>query len=92
VCSPGIGADAVFVLPEPFRSCPRRAAAFYGRRNPRGRCLVRFIPAINRDAKPGPPRTDSPSLEERIQQAKDEIKTQAWDESKPEKPLDLPWL
>ena len=52
--------------------------------------MLEIFQFLNRDAKPAPPRTDSPSLEERIQQAKDEIKTQAWDESRPEKPLDLP--
>ena len=52
--------------------------------------MLEIFQFLNRDAKPAPPRSDSPSLEERIQQAKDEIKTQAWDESKPEKPLDLP--
>ncbi len=52
--------------------------------------MLEIFQFLNRDAKPAPPRTDSPSLEERIQQTKDEIKTQAWDESKPEKPLDLP--
>jgi predicted Zn-dependent protease len=52
--------------------------------------MLEIFQFLNRDAKPTPPRTDSPSLEERIQQTKDEIKTQAWDESKPEKPLDLP--
>ena len=35
-------------------------------------------------------RKDAPSLEERIQQARDEIKSEGWDESKPEKPLELP--
>jgi hypothetical protein len=33
---------------------------------------------------------DSPSLADRIQQAKEQIKTQGWDDAKPEKPLDLP--
>ena len=45
---------------------------------------------LARDAKPAPPRTDAPSLEERIQQARDEVKSQAWDNSKAEQPLDLP--
>ncbi len=45
---------------------------------------------LNRDEKPAPPRLDSPSLTDRIQQAKEEIKTQGWDDAKPEKTLDLP--
>jgi predicted Zn-dependent protease len=40
--------------------------------------------------KPAAPRPDAPSLQERIQQAKDTIKKLKWDDSKPEKPLDLP--
>ena len=49
--------------------------------------VFQFLP---RDAKPSPPRKDSPSLEERIRQAKDEIKNHGRDESKSEKSLDLP--
>ncbi len=45
---------------------------------------------LARDAKPAPPRADAPSLEERVQQALNEIKNQAWDSSKAERPLDLP--
>jgi predicted Zn-dependent protease len=52
--------------------------------------LLEVFQFLSRDAKPAPPRTDAPSLEERIQQVKDEIKTQNWDDSKVEKPLDLP--
>jgi predicted Zn-dependent protease len=52
--------------------------------------LLEVFQFLSRDAKPAPPRTDSPSLEERIQQVRDEIKSQNWDGSKPEKPLDLP--
>ncbi len=43
-----------------------------------------------RDEKPAPARTDAPSLEERIQKARNEIKSQAWDTSKAERPLELP--
>jgi beta-barrel assembly-enhancing protease len=52
--------------------------------------LLEVFQFLGRDAKPSPPRTDSPSLEERIQQVKDEIKTRGWDDLQPEKPLDLP--
>jgi beta-barrel assembly-enhancing protease len=52
--------------------------------------LLEVFQFLSRDAKPSPPRTDSPSLEERIQQVRDEIKKQGWDDAKPEKPLDLP--
>ena len=52
--------------------------------------MLEMFQFLNRDAKPGPPRPDSPSLDERIQQIRDEIKSERWDESKPEKPLDLP--
>jgi predicted Zn-dependent protease len=45
---------------------------------------------LARDAKPAPPRTDAPSLEERTQQARDNIKSNGWDSSKAEQPLDLP--
>jgi predicted Zn-dependent protease len=52
--------------------------------------LLEVFQFLSRDAKPAPPRTDSPSLEERIQQVRDEIKSEGWNTSKPEKPLDLP--
>jgi predicted Zn-dependent protease len=52
--------------------------------------LLEVFQFLARDAKPAPPRTDAPSLKERIRQAKDETKNQAWDSSKAEQPLDLP--
>jgi predicted Zn-dependent protease len=52
--------------------------------------LLEVFQFLSRDAKPAPPRTDSPSLDERIQQVRDEIKSEGWDTSKSEKPLDLP--
>lgn len=52
--------------------------------------LLEVFQFLSRDAKPAPPRIDSPSLEERIRQAQNEIKSNHWDDSKPEKPLDLP--
>jgi len=52
--------------------------------------LLEVFQFLTRDAKPAPPRKDAPSLEERIQQARDEIRSQGWDESKPLKPLELP--
>jgi len=51
--------------------------------------LLETFQFLFRDAKLGP-RKDAPSLEERIQQAHDEIKKEGWDESKPEKPFPLP--
>ena len=42
-----------------------------------------------RDAKL-PPRKDAPSFDERVQQVRNEISSQGWDESKPEKALELP--
>jgi predicted Zn-dependent protease len=52
--------------------------------------LLEVFQYLARDAKPTPPRKDSPSLAERVQQVRDEIKSQGWDASKAEKPLDLP--
>jgi len=52
--------------------------------------LLQMFQFLSRDAKPAPPRTDAPSLEERIQQVRDQIKTERWDDAKPENPLDLP--
>ena len=52
--------------------------------------LLEVFQFLNRDAKPTPARKDAPSLAERIRQARDEIKNQGWDESKPQKPLELP--
>jgi predicted Zn-dependent protease len=42
-----------------------------------------------RDPKPAP-RTDAPSLEERVQQAKEEIQKNKWADSADQKPLNLP--
>ena len=52
--------------------------------------LLQMFQFLSRDAKPAPPRTDAPSLEERIQQSRDQIKTEHWDDAKRETPLDLP--
>jgi len=52
--------------------------------------LLEVFQFLSRDAKPAPPRTDSPSLEERIEQVRDEIKEERWDDKKPEIPLGLP--
>jgi predicted Zn-dependent protease len=52
--------------------------------------LLEVFQFFSRDAKPAPPRKDSPSIEERIQQARDEIKSEGWSATNPEKPLDLP--
>jgi predicted Zn-dependent protease len=52
--------------------------------------LMEVFQFLSRNAKPAPPRTDSPSLEERIQQVRNQIKSEGWDASKTEKPLDLP--
>jgi predicted Zn-dependent protease len=52
--------------------------------------LLEVFQLLNRDGKPAPPRTDAPSLEERIQQSRDVVKSQAWDSSKVEQPLELP--
>lgn len=52
--------------------------------------LLEVFQFLARDAKPAQPRKDAPSLEERILQAKNEIKSEGWDESKPERALDLP--
>ena len=45
---------------------------------------------LSRDAKPAPPRKNAPSMEERVRQVKSEIKSHGWDDSQPERPLDLP--
>ena len=47
----------------------------------RSRILSSCCPRAARDSKPGPPRKDSPSLEERIRQAKDAIKKPTWEQS-----------
>lgn len=52
--------------------------------------LLEVFQFLARDAKPAPPRADSPSLEERIRQVRDQIKSEGWGTSKAEKPLDLP--
>ncbi|HLV87783.1 MAG TPA: M48 family metalloprotease [Candidatus Sulfotelmatobacter sp.] len=51
--------------------------------------LLEVYQFLSRDSKPEP-RPDAPSLEERIQQAHEEIKSEGWDESQKEKPLELP--
>ena len=51
--------------------------------------LLEVFEFLFRDNSPGP-RKDAPSLQERIRQAKDEIKAEGWDESKAETPLNLP--
>lgn len=51
--------------------------------------LLELYQFLSRDRSPSPPRPDAPSLEERIRQAKQEIKSEGWTESKPEKPLTL---
>jgi predicted Zn-dependent protease len=51
--------------------------------------LLEMFQFLSRDSKPAP-RADAPSLEERIQQVRDQIKSESWDDSKPEKPLALP--
>jgi predicted Zn-dependent protease len=51
--------------------------------------LLEVYQFLSRDAKPAP-RKDAPSLEQRIQQVRDEIKSHGWDESKPQAPLNLP--
>ena len=51
--------------------------------------LLEMFQFLWRDAKPAP-RADSPSLEERIRQGRDEIKSQGWDAKQAEKALVLP--
>lgn len=51
--------------------------------------LLETYQFLSRDSKPAP-RQDAPSLEERIQQVKDEIRRHGWNDATPEKPLDLP--
>lgn len=51
--------------------------------------LLEMFQFLGRDAKPAPPRKDSPSLEERIQQAREETKSEGWDDKQSEKPLNL---
>ncbi|HLW86306.1 MAG TPA: M48 family metallopeptidase [Candidatus Sulfotelmatobacter sp.] len=51
--------------------------------------LLEMFQYLSRDSKPAP-RADAPSLEERIQQVRDQIKSEHWDDSKPEQPLNLP--
>ena len=41
--------------------------------------LLEVLQFLSRDQKPAPPRADAPSLEERIQQVKDQIKANGWD-------------
>ena len=52
--------------------------------------LLQTYQYLFRDSKPSQPPTNSPSLEERIQQAQEQIKAERWDGAKPEKPLNLP--
>jgi predicted Zn-dependent protease len=52
--------------------------------------LLEMFQFLGRNDKAPAPRSDAPSLEERIQQVREEIKSQGWDEKKVEKPLDLP--
>jgi beta-barrel assembly-enhancing protease len=52
--------------------------------------LLEVFQFLSRNEKPAPPRKDAPSLEERMQQARDQIAAQGWDKSKPETPLNLP--
>ncbi len=52
--------------------------------------MLEMFQYLGRGDKPAPPRKDAPSLDERIQQARDEIKSQGWDESKAATPLNLP--
>jgi beta-barrel assembly-enhancing protease len=51
--------------------------------------LLEMYQYLSRDSKPAP-RKDAPSLEERIQQVRGQIKSEGWDDSKAEKPLELP--
>jgi beta-barrel assembly-enhancing protease len=51
--------------------------------------LLEMFQFLGRDAKPAPPRKDSPSLDERIQQAREEIKSEGWEDKKSERPLKL---
>lgn len=51
--------------------------------------LLETYQFLFRDAKL-PPRKDAPSLEERIQQARSEIKSEGWNDSVPEKTYNLP--
>lgn len=53
--------------------------------------LLEVYQFLSRNAKPTPPRKDAPSLEERIHQAHDEIRSEGWDDSPAQKPLQLPW-
>ncbi len=50
--------------------------------------LLETFQFLFRDPKPAP-RTDSPSLEERIQQAKEEVQKNGWEKSADQKPLNL---
>jgi predicted Zn-dependent protease len=52
--------------------------------------LLQVFEFLSRQDKAAPPRQDAPSLQERIQQAREEIKSEGWDESKTEKPLEFP--
>jgi predicted Zn-dependent protease len=51
--------------------------------------LLEMFQYLYRDAKPAAPRSDSPSLDERIQQVRDKTKSEGWDDKKAEKPLNL---
>ena len=52
--------------------------------------LLEVYQFLSHDDEPAPARTDSPSLEERIRQARDEVKSERWDESKKEEALHIP--
>ena len=52
--------------------------------------LLEVYQFLTREDKPADPRTDSPSLEERIRQAQDEIKSEGWSESRKKVPLQIP--
>jgi predicted Zn-dependent protease len=52
--------------------------------------LLETFQFLSRGSKLAPPRKDAPSLEERIQQAKDEIKKNGWENVKSETDLNLP--
>jgi predicted Zn-dependent protease len=51
--------------------------------------LLETFQLLFRDSKPAE-RTDSPSLEERVQQAKEEIQRNKWKNAADQKPLNLP--
>jgi len=50
--------------------------------------LLEVYQFLSRDAPPAS-RSDAPSLDERLRHVKEQIKIHGWDESKPERPLQL---